>query len=371
MEKKSCENPVWYLYWFAIFPGLGRKGKRRLLECYTPKELFSMDRQDWKPFLTEKEWQSLMRAQKGNRFLFHIEEIGISYEKLNKKGIRFVPWESEEYPKRLKQIDDAPFGIFVKGSLPDEKPAIAIVGSRIPTAYGKEMARYFARELAGAGIRIISGMAAGIDVAAHKGAMEGGGKTYAVLGNGPDIIYPKENYSAYETILQEGGILSEYPPGEKPLAYRFPERNRIISGLSDGVLVVEAKEKSGSLITADCGLEQGKEIYALPGRAGDLLSGGCNWLIRQGAKLVTEPGQILEDFVTGCEKSFKNNNNLDKLLDNKEKIVYDCLGLEPKHIEDIIRETNLSVSESISILFRLELNGYIKQIVKDYYIIRL
>lgn len=361
------EKEALYRYWFATMKGLGRTGKRRLLEQYTEQELFERKKSDWKEILSVREWNHFCCYEKFS----NIEEIGEEYAKLAEKGISFLYEKDEQYPAKLRQIEDRPLGLFLKGRISKHKKALAIIGSRIPSVYGREMARVFARDLAEAGIDIISGMATGIDVEAHKGALEGKGYTLGVMGCGPDVVYPRENYTIYEEIVSTGGIVSEYKPGEKPFAYRFPERNRIISGLSDGILIVEAKGRSGSLITADCGLEQGKEIYALPGRSIDALSEGCNWLIRQGAKLVTEPPHILEDFIPECEKNLKNTNNLYKLLDNKEKIVYHCLSLEPRHINDILRETNLTVSEGINILFRLELNGYIKQIVKDYYIIRI
>ena len=155
------------------------------------------------------------------------------------------------------------------------------------------------------------------------------------------------------------------------MSYRFPERNRIISGLSDGILVVEAKEKSGSLITADQALEQGKDVFALPGRTIDVLSKGCNWLIREGARIVTDPSHILEDLYYLYENKEKKANIMDNLLDNKENMVYDCLSLDPKSVEEVIMETNLTVSEVISILFRLELNGYIKQVIRNHYIKKL
>lgn len=360
------EKEELYRYWFATMEGLGRKAKRRLLEKHTEQELFERKKADWKEILSVREWNSFSRYEK----LFNIEETAEEYNKLAEKGISFLSEKDEKYPEKLRQMEDGPLGIFVKGKISKNKKALAIVGSRVPSVYGSEMARIFARDLAKAGVDIISGMALGIDVAAHKGALEGKGFTLGVLGCGPDVVYPRENYMIYEQMIESGGILSEYKPGEKPLAYRFPERNRIISGLSDGILIVEAKARSGSLITADCGLEQGKDIFALPGRCIDPLSEGCNWLIRQGAKMVTEPSHILEELMPDCEKILKNTNNLYKLLDNKEKIVYHCLSLEPKHIDDILRETKFTVSDGINILFRLELNGYIKQIVKDYYIIK-
>ena len=365
--EKEREKQDLYEYWFANLPGIGRKKKRELLLSYREEELFWKEKKEWKNLLSIREWNRFCKETKPN----NIEETEEEFGQLLQKGVRFLSFRHPAYPARLKLVPDAPLALYVKGQLPKEKKTIAIVGARTPSAYGREMARFFGRELARNGIGVISGLATGIDVCAHKGALEAGKPTYGVLGCGVDVVYPRENFITYEEMIEKGGILSEYKLKEEPMAYRFPERNRIISGLSDGVFVVEARERSGSLITADCGLEQGKDIFALPGRARDSVSEGCNWLIRQGAKLVTEPAHILEELFPECEKNLKNTNNLDKLLDNKEKIVYDCLGLEPKYVEDILRETNLTVSEGISILFRLELNGYIEQIVKDYYIVRL
>ena len=188
------------------------------------------------------------------------------------------------YPERMRPYPDMPAGIYTKGRLPFEGvPSAAIVGARACSVYGRVQARRYARELAAAGVQIISGLATGVDAAAHEGALEGGGVTFAVLGCGVDICYPKENYPLMRRMLEHGGgILSEFEPGEEPAAWHFPQRNRIISALADLVLVVEARKRSGSLITADYALEQGKSVYALPGRVNDPLSEGCNRLIAQG-----------------------------------------------------------------------------------------
>lgn len=347
--------------------GLGRRTKRRLLRSFKEEEILAFDEKEIQMLLSPKEFSLYMR-HKSN---YNIEGIEKEWQALKRKGIDFIYHTDERYPDKLKKIEDYPLCLFCKGKLPGNQKSIAVVGSRIPTAYGMEMASYFAKELARKDISIISGMAFGIDVAAHKGALEAGGMTFGVLGCGPDVVYPKENFSVYEQILLQGGILSEYKPGEKPAGYRFPERNRIISGLADGVLVVEAKEKSGSLITADQALEQGKDVYALPGRATDPLSKGCNWLIREGARLVTSPSHILEELFDLCENKEKIIDPRDNLLDNKEKMVYDCLSLDPKSVEEIINETNITTTEVISILFRLELSGYIRQIVRNHYIRQL
>ncbi len=361
-KKEKLEH-----YAFTTMPGLGRKAKQRLLTHFTEREILCFKERELQPYLTAKEWNYYV----GHRRIYNIEETEIALENLKKKKIDFVYHRDKEYPKRLKNMIDYPLALFKKGSLPGDEKTFAIVGSRLPTPYGKEMAGYFARELTKAGISIISGLAFGVDVAAHRGALDAGGCTYGVLGCGPDIVYPKENYSIYEKMLSQGGIISEYRPGTKPEQFRFPERNRIISGLADGVLVVEAKAKSGSLITADQALEQGKEVFALPGRAGDPCSEGCNWLIREGARMVTEPSHILEELFHLCENSENNHSFIDNLLDNREKMVYDCLSLDPKSIEEIINETNFTTTEVISILFRLVQKEYICQIEGNYYIKKL
>lgn len=354
-------------YHFSMNFGISRRMKWELLGHHSADEILSLPEEEIKKYLSSRDWNYFKRY----KMQYNIEETRSLFSKMEKKQIHFLYHSDAQYPKRLKNIPDKPVGVLYKGNLPQFEKSVAIVGARTSTSYGKEMAFYFAKELAKAGVAIISGLATGIDVAAHRGALEAGGVTFAVLGCGPDIVYPKENYYVYEKIQERGGIISEYNLGVEPKAWQFPERNRIISGLSDGVLVVEAKEKSGSLITADLALEQGKDVFAIPGRVLDSYSEGCNWLIRQGAQLVTEPGQILEELYSLHRKNEKDLRKSDNLLDNKEKIVYDCLGLEPKSVEDIISETNLTVSECISILFRLELNNYVKQTAKNYYIICL
>ena len=213
------------------------------------------------------------------------------------ESIVYYDQGDKEYPARMKPLPGMPKGIYVKGKLPrDDLPSAAIVGGRACSAYGREQARRFARELAAAGVQIISGLASGIDAAAHEGALEGGGLTFAVLGCGVNICYPRENYPLMRRILeQEGGVLSEFQPGERPLAWHFPQRNRVISALADLVLVVEARQKSGSLITADYALEQGKSVYALPGRVNETLSEGSNRLIAQGAGIAVDPTALLEE----------------------------------------------------------------------------
>lgn len=355
-----------YWFWINNIAGVGRKTIGSLLEYYKDIEVvYSISVSEAKRWLKPKVLDAFIYSR--NSY-----QITLLYNQLAAQNIRFLSCEHEEYPYKLKEIYDYPFGIYVKGNLPSQQgKSIAIVGTRNPSSYGREMAHFFGRELAKNQIQIISGLARGIDSDAHSGALDAEGYTCGVLGCGVNVCYPPENINLFMKVKEKGGILSEYPPHTKPKAGLFPMRNRIISGLSDGVLIVEAKEKSGSLITADLGLDQGREIYVLPGRSIDPLSQGCNNLIKMGAKLVTSPNDILSDFKISYNNSINYFENKYKMLEEYEKVVYSCVSLKPKYIDAIIKETNLPVSEVLSILFRLELNNYIKQIVKNYYILSL
>lgn len=232
---------------------------------------------------------------KARRACAHEAYLDRAVQELERRRIRYV-WAGEtDYPKRLRQIEDPPFGIYVRGRLPEEKkPSVGIVGARMASAYGRRAARFFAGRLAAAGIQIVSGMARGIDGIAGRSALEEGNASFAVLGGGVDICYPEENRDLYEALGERGGLISEYRPGVQPENRFFPPRNRLISGLSDLILVVEAKDRSGTLITVDRALEQGKDVWAVPGRIEDCCSSGCNRLIRQGAGIALSPELILE-----------------------------------------------------------------------------
>lgn len=284
----------------------------------------------------------------------------------NKTCIQYIRQEDPDYPDRLRVHRGMPKGIYAAGRLPaDDRPAVAVVGARRSDSYGNEIARRFAGELASRGVQIISGMAWGIDGMAHKGALEAGGDTFAVLGCGVDVCYPPGHRSLYEELLAKGGVLSEQPPGMPPLAGHFPARNRIISGLSDLVLVVEAGEKSGSLITADQALEQGKDVYAVPGRVGDALSRGCHRLIRQGAGLADSPRTILE----ALGLSWGQNREREKiLLAKEENIVYSWIRLQPVSLDELVKKTGMPSARVLRILVELELKGCIREIRKNDYI---
>lgn len=227
-----------------------------------------------------------------------------------------------QYPQGLRDIGHGPEKIYVRGRLPDDNiPSAAIIGARKCSSYGREMAEWFAGELAAAGIQVISGMAAGIDGVAQRAALTAGGSSFGVLGSGTDICYPRDNADLYAMLLEQGGVLSEHPAGTPPLPNHFPSRNRIISALSDVILVIEARERSGTLITVDFALEQGKDVYVLPGRVTDGLSCGCNRLLRQGAGIALEPNDIVDVLqekyelcrtVKGAEKFFEDRRHASK-----------------------------------------------------------
>ena len=285
-------------------------------------------------------------------------------------AIRCIDYDSREYPDKLRNYPGMPKKLYVRGELPvPGKPAAAVVGARMCSAYGRMQAFFFAKELSAAGVQVISGLAYGIDAEGHKGALEGGTPTFAVLGNGADICYPAGNRRLYQRILRNnGGIISEYPPGTAARSYFFPARNRIISALSDIVLVVEAKEKSGSLITAHFGLEQGKAVYAVPGPVTEALSRGCHMLIYDGAGIAYSPEILLSEWGISLEKPKKSKEKEKLVLARELNLVYSCLDLRPKIPDDFIRETGLPPEKVNSLLMELELMGLARETGRNHYV---
>ena len=284
-------NQKAYWIWLNRIPGIGPKTIAKLLEkLQTPENIWNQTEDS----LIKIEGIGHMLAQ---QILDKTYRIGNeSYlENMQKQQIEMITIQDKQYPNVLRNIYDSPICLFVKGNKELlQKPALAIVGCRQASSYGERIAQYFAYHIAKENVVIISGMAKGIDAASHKGALKAGGSTIAVLGSGPDVIYPKENEILYQTILAKNGlILSEYLPGTPPCKLHFPQRNRIISALAQGLLVVEAKKKSGTWISVDFALEQGKEIFAIPGNVDNPNAEGTNELIKQGAICVT----CLEDIL--------------------------------------------------------------------------
>ena len=291
-------------------------------------------------------------------------------EEKTEERIRQISSKSAEYPQKLNNYPKMPEILFAKGNLPDaKKPTAAIVGARACSPYGRIQAFRYAKILSSAGVQIISGMAYGIDAEAHKGALEGGTPTYAVLAGGVDICYPSGNRPLYDRILREnGGILSEQPPGMRARNYFFPARNRIISGLADLVLIVEAREKSGSLITAQWALDQGKIVYAVPGAVNEALSMGCHKLIYDGAGIAYSPEILLRELGLNCENKVKSPEKNDLGLASDLKLVYSCLDLRPKSTDFLIQKTGLPPRQIGSLLLELKLSGLIREIGRHYYI---
>ncbi len=354
-----------YLYWLCHVPAMGAVKIKKLYDYIgSYKRIYNIEGKELEHLgLLKQAEASFFEKMKGKK-----DACKSELAELENRGIHFVTPYDREYPKRLLEIYGYPMGIFFKGKLPeDERPAAAIIGARNCTNYGKQMASYLARELSKAGIQIISGLAWGIDGAGHQGALDAGGDTYGVLGCGINICYPKENYGLYERMADQGGIITEFMPDEAPRPCNFPMRNRIISGLSDGILVIEAREKSGSLITVNLGLEQGKEIFALPGRVTDPLSAGCNRLIFEGAGILLNPDSVLEYFKLQCGNILRVHEKDKNGLVKKEKMVYSCLDLQPKNLEEIISLSGLSVSDCMSVLLELELKGWVVQTSHQYY----
>ncbi|MFQ5900848.1 MAG: DNA-processing protein DprA [Thermodesulfobacteriota bacterium] len=300
------------------------------------------------------------------------EEIEEELALAETKGVKILTLNSKSYPNNLLEIYDPPPYLYIKGAIREEDhQAVAVVGARSATSYGKEITKRICRELAAHNITVVSGMARGIDTAAHTGAIEGGGRTIAVLGCGIDVIYPPENSGLFQSITGNGAVISEFPMAAPPLSRNFPMRNRIISGLSLGTVIVEASMRSGSLITARLALEQGREVFAIPGNITSNRSHGTNRLIKQGAKLVENIDDILEELIPQIEGRKNSNPIVDKLpeiaLCAEEKGVLETLNHEPKHIDTIIRESRLNSSKVSVTLLNMEIKGIIKGHPGKYY----
>lgn len=358
-----------YKYWLMNIKGFGKKRKLSLLQKFgSAEEIFAAK-------------EKVLCAVAGETVAGKIQEskkdwdILAEYEKLCGQKIKFTCYGDTDYPERLSEIPDAPFALYYQGHLPsDEIPAVAIIGARACSGYGVYAAKEFGSKLAEMGIQIISGLAMGIDGIAQEAALEACGESFGILGCGVDICYPKSNRHLYERCKKQGGILSEYPPGTMPKAALFPPRNRIISGLSDIVLVVEAREKSGTLITVDMALEQGREVLAVPGRITDSLSRGCNRLFRQGAGVAVSPPDIVEALShlrypfnieeTALGKGTETTSGQDgiyvKSLSPQERQVYEQLEILPQTPEEIWEKAGmtLTIQEVMGILVELCLKGF-------------
>jgi|FLOH01.1.fsa_nt_gi DNA processing protein len=288
----------------------------------------------------------------------------IALDKIQKLGGFYSSYWDDDFPEPLRSVYDAPIGIFVLGTL-QSIPCISIVGTRKPTPYGKKTTQNLTTALCHAGLGIVSGFARGTDTISHATALEQGGYTIAVLGNGVDICYPAENHKIRDQIIEKGAVISEFPPGTHPDAKHFPRRNRVISGLSRGVVVIEAGKKSGAVISALYALDQNREVFAVPGKIDNPMSYGCHRLIQQGAKLVTSVHDILLELK--LEKVPQQITLLPNLTEEEER-VFRILGTDEVHIDDLCSELQMDTPEMLSILLMLELKSLIIQQPGKYFI---
>ncbi|HNY65489.1 MAG TPA: DNA-processing protein DprA [Deltaproteobacteria bacterium] len=337
-----------------LIHGIGHTRVCKLLEIFeSPETLLSAPTAKVREtgILTPAQVQSLARGP-------DTRAVKEAVEALKAHGARAVGITDPGYPEALKNIDDPPFVLYVKGSLQDIEPAVAIVGTRSPSHYGRETAWLMARDLSDMGFTVVSGLARGIDSAAHAGALEGSTNTVAVLGTGIDVAYPPENVGLAARIAQRGAIVTEYPPGTPPDPGNFPRRNRIISGLSAGVVVVEAALKSGALITARLAGEQGKLLMAVPGTVTNARSQGPHHLIRQGAVLVRGADDVVMEIAPQVKRMVQDVERDGQTRDE----ILELVAGDPLSIDDIARELDLDIIETTKRISLLELTGKIRRI---------
>lgn len=355
-EQKAC-------IWLNNIEGIGSVKRSKVLGLVeSPYELYAnLSILRTKIILTLDQilYEKMLESKSNN-------DVEAQCAALEKNNIKLITFFDEDYPRPLKEVDYPPILLYCKGdSSILSGDNIGIVGSRTPTKYGKTITEQFTLGLVESGINIVSGLARGIDSIAHRAAIDYGGRTIAVLGSGLDVIYPQENRGLYSEIEKNGAIISEYKLGTRPNAYQFPERNRIISGISRGVLVTEAGKKSGSLITATFAIEQGRELFIVPGNINSKRSEGTNLLLKeaQGA-IVTDVNDILETF---------NYKKLDLVkptaleLDIMEEKVVRALTEENKHFDELLSITNLRIADLNALLVKMELFGIISRLDNNYY----
>ena len=290
---------------------------------------------------------------------------------LEEGNVSMIPITSDDYPSQLKDIYDPPIVLYVRGRiLESDKMAVAIVGSRRAVVYGLSIAERIARDLCARGLTLVSGGARGIDTAAHKGALAAGGRTIAFLGCGVDVSYPAENKKLFEAISENGAVVSEFPFGATPEPWRFPPRNRLISGMSLGVLVCQSPEASGALITAGYAAEQGKDVYAVPGNVDDERNRGCHILIKDGAKLVDSAKDILDELGLGDNEGETRQLALpiESLKDSNERKIASLLSLEPMQIDEIIEKSGLAAPLVSGTLTILEMKSIVKRVPGNAYV---
>lgn len=347
-------------------PGVGPETARQLLAAFgLPSQIFAADFTALSKVVSAKVAKALLQPDSGQLQ----QRIELTQTWCSQPGNQVLTWVDANYPRALLDIPDPPVLIYVKGRLALlDAPTIAVVGSRNATAQGIRNAEQFSEALSKAGLTISSGMAAGIDAAAHHGALRGAGSTVAVIGTGADIVYPARNRALAHLIADGGCIVSEYPLGMPAIASNFPRRNRLISGLAKGVLVIEAAAQSGSLITARMAAEQGRDVFAIPGSIHSPLAKGCHQLIKQGAKLVDTAQDILDELrflplmrPVAASSTQTTSASFAEITSADQRLL-DAIGYDPVHVDHLVERVGIDVAELSGVLLTLELDGYIEQL---------
>jgi DNA processing protein len=360
-------------YWVALNLVLAEnlRAARKVVGHFpTVRDIFKADLQELISLGIEEEKAQALTSPR------LLDQASREIERLERKDYSVLTFEDRNYPEYLRETFDPPYVLYCAGRIEMLKgPAVSIVGSRKPSAYGRAVAERIARDLASRGLVIVSGLARGVDSIAHWGALEGG-KTVAVLGSGLETVYPRENRGLFHKVIEKGAVVSEFPAESPPLGFHFPIRNRIISGLSLALIVVEATKKSGSLITARLALEQNREVMAVPGNITSDLSRGTNWLIQTGAKLVESWEDVAEELPAPLQEKLlsqkEEESEAHSSISPQEKKVFETLKPDSlTHVDQLVEETDYSVSETLSFLLSLELKGLIFQRPGKYFQRRL
>lgn len=356
-----------YSIWLSYLHEIGIKSIRSLIQSLgSPQEVYNASKKElisaWG--ISEGTADKIISLRKS----VDIEE---TIENMVESNMDYICFDDERFPEDLRHIDDPPLGFFILGRMPEETfLKIGIVGTRRCSQYGKNTAYKLSKDLASKDIVIVSGLAEGIDASAHQGAVDSKGKCIAVLGSGVDVCYPSENRPLYHKLMESGAVISEFPPGTKPKPWFFPMRNRLISGMSKGVLIVEAPLKSGALITVGHALDQGREVFAVPGNITSRFSEGTNKLIKEGACIVTSASDIMDALGYICiEKEILQDNVKDIQLAPDEKLVYDCISSDPTDFDEIVYKTKMKIQNVQYVLTKLELNGKIKKLPGQRFIV--
>lgn len=351
-------------WWLAVkqVPRIGPARIRSLLDH------FGSLRQAWQA--TDGEIRNVLPTQLANEFLTLRDQTDVAalYNRTTREGVNIACWTDDTYPALLREVPAPPPVLYYRGQLIEtDTTAVAIVGTRKVTAYGREMAYRIAYDLAKAGVTIVSGLALGVDGIAHRAALEAGGRTIAVLGSGIDVMYPGRHRDLAHKITQQGAVVTDYPPGTQPDRFNFPPRNRIISGLSRGVVVVEAPERSGALITVDFAAEQGRDAFAVPGPVHAPASAGCHRILREGATLVRSAEDVLEDLhIRRVDHEQPVQQPALSFSDDQRRLLA-VLTSQPQHIDDVAAKLNKSVNDVSGELMMLELQEAVHNAGGGYY----